>query len=155
MKRPERLWTAFVPPLQGGASPDERARVPGGSYAASAPGEGSTATTRAGRRHGGRAGDASSGATRKNGPITPAARDRREGPRGRVRTLPDQPKPPAPIPKPPPRPSPPDPPRSPPSPEPRRPEADRPPPVPNPCATFTDFRRAYCDRLLSGHTGTK
>ncbi|MEV7965120.1 hypothetical protein AB0O34_03965 [Sphaerisporangium sp. NPDC088356] len=161
---PERLWTGLVPAPPGGGSPGERSEAPDGSYAASAPSKAARKGREAGLGgHEAGWGDAygrgrSPGETGGNRPIAPPAPDRREGPPAGMETPPDRPEPPATTPEPrprrsPPQPQPPQPPR--PSESPRRTEAERPRQVPNPCATFTDFRRDYCDRLLSGHTGTK
>ncbi|WP_405140340.1 hypothetical protein OG589_25675 [Sphaerisporangium sp. NBC_01403] len=150
---PERLWTGFLPAPSTGASPGERERAPGGSYAVSAPAGERPATGREGRRPG----DHAAHGAGQNGPGAPQARDRRdERPPAMMDLLPDRPEPPATTPEPRPRRSPPQAPQPSRQPEPpQRPEAVPPRQVPNPCATFTDFRRDYCDQLLGGHGGTR
>ncbi|MCW2878866.1 MAG: hypothetical protein JWQ95_2966 [Sphaerisporangium sp.] len=144
---PERLWTGFVP------APLESATVD--SYAVSVRAETKAATTPRGT--GGRSsygyGRRSHG-TRRHGPPTawypwePGRPDRPGTPSSRPRR-------PATPPEPAPREQPSEPRQEPSQPRAQQPPADRPDQMPNPCATFKDFRRDYCDQLLGGRAGSR
>ncbi|WP_344940576.1 hypothetical protein [Sphaerisporangium flaviroseum] len=143
VEAPERLWTRFVPAPVGGAfaeAPVHPDRWPGtaGSYAAG-PARSAKTAGRTARGSGGAYG-------RRRGPAVPR-QDVWQGPpaqgtpSGRWSppvTAPEETSEPRPLPTPPARPPSAD----------RSPSADRPRPAPNPCATFGDFRRDYCDQVL-------